>query len=172
MLWSNVERRINAVARLLEHAEATGVGNVAKSSYYRSAIILLCTVVEGMVYELVKKHTSSPRHVISKAIKYIEKYKISSIDRASNFNFENLFICEKLENEISIDGKGADFGKFNLHLKNHHIISESEYKTLDWVRNERNKLHLQGLNTPDTGYTKTKIEKIGKIISFLGEKIH
>ncbi len=168
MLWSNVEKRINAATRLLEHTELAGLGNTAKSSYYRSAIILLCTVVEGMVYELVRKHTSPPSHTFYDSVKYKEKHKLPATDIGSS---EDLFICTKIQENVSINDKGADFGKFNIYLKNHKIITQREYSALNWARNERNKVHLQSLNTPDTGYTKAKINKIGKIISFLESRI-
>jgi hypothetical protein len=168
MLWDNVDRRISAAARLLAHAEIAGVGNTAKSSYYRSAIILLCTVVEGMVYELVKKHTTPPNHIFNTNTKYIEKYKIPL---GVLGNTDPLFIFVKKEENVSINDKGADFGKYIMYLKNHNIVTKTEYQNLNWSRLERNKIHVQGLTTPDTGYTKAKIEKIGKIISFLEKKI-
>ncbi len=169
MLWNNVERRINAAARLLEHTETSGMGNTAKSSYYRSAIILLCTVVEGMVYELVKKYTTPPDHILiprSKTFKSKHRFPLTVFGSATQ-----IVLCEELEEDICIDDTRADFGKFNIYLKNHKHISPAQYKNLNWVRIERNKVHLQGLNTPDTGYTKAKIERIGKVISFLEAKI-
>lgn len=168
MLWNNAERRVDAATRLLGHAETSGIGNTAKSSYYRSAIILLCTVVEGMVYELVKKHTTSPKHVFNTNSKFIEKYRISA---GVLGNAEPIYICIKQDEEVSINDKGADFGKYIIYLKNNNLVTKSEYENLNWARLERNKIHVQGLTTPDTGYTKAKIEKIGKIISFLEKKI-
>ena len=69
-------------------------------------------------------------------------------------------ICEKLIKNVHIDDSGVQFGKLNLYLKNNKIINQREYRILDKVRNERNKIHLQGLKFTDTGYTKDKIKGI------------
>ncbi len=169
MIWDNVERRISAAARILEHTEAPGISNIAKSSYYRSAIIILCTVVEGMVYELVKKHTTAPEHLVilkSKTYKFRHKIPNSVFGGVSNFA-----ICEEVNEDISIDDTRLDFGKFNIYLKNKKHVTVSQFNILNSIRLERNKIHVQGLNSPDTGYTKLKIEKIGKALNFLESKI-
>jgi len=64
MLRENIIRRLKAVIVLLQHVDTPGISNEAKSSYYRSAIIIESTIVEGLVYELVKKHTMSSGNVL------------------------------------------------------------------------------------------------------------
>jgi len=64
MFWDNLDRRITAVAIQINHAEKGNVANIAKSAYYRSAIILICTIVEGLVYQLAKKHAGPHPHII------------------------------------------------------------------------------------------------------------
>ena len=134
MLWDNLDRRISAAARLLEHVAVAGTGNTAKVLDYRSALILLCTVVEGMVYELVKKNTLPPKHIFHQSTRYVEKH---TIPQNTINNIQSFFICEKYKDDISIDDNGADFGKFNLYLKNRNLVTSSEYKALNWARNER-----------------------------------
>ena len=114
MLRENVKRRLDAAGRLLEHTEAAGIGNAAKSSYYRSAIILLCTIIESLVYELVKKNTAPPKHIIGVATEYVEKFKIPAGALGTQ---ADLSICEKARKNIEIDDHAADFGKLNLFLK-------------------------------------------------------
>jgi hypothetical protein len=57
MIWKNIARRIGVAILLLENANTKGITTSDKSSYYRSALIILSTVVEGLSYELVKKET-------------------------------------------------------------------------------------------------------------------
>ncbi|MCB9798528.1 hypothetical protein H6758_02280 [Candidatus Nomurabacteria bacterium] len=168
MFKDNVNRRITAVSVQLSHAEKKGISNVAKSSYYRAAIILLCTIIEGFVYQLVKRSTPKPKHVIDKAREYPIKHKIPAKSLGIS---TDLYICEKKEKEISIDDKGVTFGRLNLYLKDKSIISESQYKILDKVRTERNKIHLQSLESNDTGYTKKKFNELAKSLDFLLKKL-
>jgi hypothetical protein len=161
MLQENVERRLGAAGRLIEHSETPGLGNAAKSSYYRSAIILLCTIVEGLAYELAKKHTTAPKHIIGRTTKYIDKHSIPSGALGTS---GNLTICDKIKIDFGIDDDEATFAKLNIFLKNENVVPLSIYNSLNWTRIERNKLHFHRLNTPDTGYTRAKIERISRLI--------
>ena len=168
MFWQNVKRRLTAVAILLRQAEIKGISNTAKSSYYRAATILLCSVIEGMVYQLVKKHTNKAGNIIDKSYDHKQIHKIPN----KVFGMGNeICICEKLIKNVHIDDSGVQFGKLNLYLKNNKIINQREYRILDKVRNERNKIHLQGLKFTDTGYTKDKVKGISKPTDFLTNKL-
>lgn len=167
MFWKNLERRITAIAIQLGHADAPGVGTVAKSSYYRAATILLCTAVEGMVYQLVKKHTN-PHNRIEKIKDLKELHKVP---RSVFGTVGDVYLCERVYRDLCIDDNGVTFGKLNNFLKNRGIISDAEYKMLNLVRKERNKIHLQGLSVSDTGYTKSRFNEISKPLDFLTNKL-
>ena len=167
MFRKNAQRRLMAAGFLVERAKTLGITNAEKSSYYRSASILLATVVEGMTYELVKKHTSTPDHIIATRSENKVRHKIPS----TTFGTPNdLVICECVKSHISIKDRGITFEQLNIFLKKERIITEVEYKALDWVRVERNKIHLQGMETSDTGYTKAKIERISGIVRWLDRR--
>lgn len=167
IFWENLERRIIAMAIQLNHTEKPGVSNMAKSSYYRAAIILLCTAIEGMVYQLVKKHTQ-PNNSLGQTKHFQELHRIPQ----NIFGSPGIFcLCEQVKKNIHIDDNGVGFGKLNLFLKNKQLITEGEYEMLDLVRIERNRIHLQGLSNDDTGYTKTKFNKISKTLEFLLKKL-
>ena len=168
MLWVNIQRRLVAVGIQVEHAETGGISNTAKSSYYRSAIILSCTVVEGMVYELVKKSTTHIGNIVGSSFEHKER---SKFPKAAFGITQDIIFCEKVRKDTHIDDSGVDFGKLNIYLKNNRIVSDKEFALLNWIRLERNKIHLQGLSTPDTNYTKAKVEKIGKAIVLLVSKL-
>lgn len=170
MLIKNISRRIDSVKIILSNLFNSNISNSAKSSYYRSALILLYTIVEGLTYELVKRSTTHNGHVIGIKTKHKEKHIIKSGVFNSSCNF---YICEKVKSDILIsDTTGdADFGKLIIYLKNNKLISETEYKLIHWVQKERNKIHLQGLTFPDVGYNKLKLKKTNKIIGILVTKI-
>lgn len=168
MFWDNIDRRITAVSVQLNHAEKKGISNVAKSSYYRAAIILLCTIIEGLVYQLVKKSTRGPKHVIHISKKYSPRHKIPGENLETQKDF---YICDLSEEKIGINDNSVGFGKLNVYLKNKNVINTPEYTILENVRKERNKIHLQGLDSSDTGYTKRKFNKLAKSLDFLLKKL-
>lgn len=167
MFWRNTTRRLTAIAVQLGHARNPKINTVAKSSYYRSATLLLHTIIEGAVYQLVKKH-AAPSHNLEK-IK--EHKKLHEIDKSVFGTTEDVYICEKVVKDLHIDDNGVTFAKLNLYLKHKGIITSTQYRNLESIRKERNKLHLQGLTTSDTGYTKKKFSKATKTLDFLFKKI-
>ncbi len=168
MIFENAKRRLHAVGVLLENISATGISNNTKSSYYRSVLILLSTIVEGLVYELVRRSTISTGHVVDEKTEHAEKYKIPAAVLGAKNDY---YLCEKTKKKVLIADNGVTFGVLNNYLKNKRIVSLAEYKLLDWSRKERNKLHLQSLTLPDTGYTKSKIDKMGSAVFFLLKKM-
>lgn len=168
MFWGNVRRRIRNIILLLENAEQKGISNKTKSSYYRAAMILACTLVEGMVYELARKSTIGTDHVVGDRTEHKEKHPIpSAIFGTANHHC----ICEKVKTIRHLDDKGFDFSEMNMFLRNKRIIPISVYENLEWVRKERNKIHIQGLTGKDTGYTKAKIDRTAGAFGFLIGKV-
>jgi hypothetical protein len=168
MLSENLEKRITAITIQLRHADAKGVSTVAKSSYYRAASVLMCTIVEALVYELVRKNTLQNGHIIEQSIEHKQLHKIPLKVFSTP---EDVFLCQKVTKDVHLDDNGVTFGKLNIYLKNKGIVTAAEYKSLNYVREERNKLHLQGLRSSDIGYTKSRFDKLSEPLNFLIPKI-
>jgi len=166
MLQENLERRITAIAIQIGHAEAKKISNVARSAHYRSAIILTCTVVEGLVYNLVKKKTAGGKRAVETKVEY---KKLHSVPK-SVFGKQGIVIMQEKEKKLFVSDEELSFQKMNRFLKRKKIITDSEFNKLEYVRRERNRIHLQALNDLDTGYTKQKLQKVTEPIEFLTEK--
>lgn len=168
MFWPNVKKRLTAIAVQIGQAEKRGISNIAKSSYYRAATILTTTIIESVVFHLVKEDIKKTNNIFEKEVLHKQLHKLPK----SLFNdVDGFYICQRIEKDVYIDDEGITFGKMNLHLKHKGIITQNEYKKLEFVRKERNKLHLQGLNKLDTGYTKKKFERITESLYLLLEKV-
>ena len=165
MFAQNLRKRITAIIIQLTHADAQNISNVAKSSYYRAAAVLICTVVEGLVYYLVAKHSNRGIIGIRKELKQLHAIPSSVLKEG------DIVLAKKITTDIHINDEGVNFQKLNQYLKKHSIISNSEFKKLQFVRTERNKLHVQGIKGPDVGYTKKKIQKLTEPMDFLTKKI-
>jgi hypothetical protein len=169
MIWDNILRRLNAIKLIIQNTnkENGQLNTIEKSSYYRSIIIIFYTVIEGLVYELVKKETTAPDHVFEKT----EVFKSICTIKSSTFGIpKGVKLYRKEKKDLKIDDNGATFGKLNLFLKNRKIISPKEYSLIEWARTERNKLHVQGLTKPDIGYTFKKVKKASKVAEILVKK--
>ena len=165
-IYRNSSRRLRAATNLLELAAVKGVSNSKKSIYYQSAMILYCSIAEALTYELVRNLTISSGHVVSETTEYKELLRIKSKTLSST---NDLFICLKNKKNLLLDD--ADFGKYLIFLKNNKSISYPKYVQLNWVRVERNKIHMQGIQELDVGYTKKKIERVANCINYLLDKI-
>lgn len=168
MFWENVKRRITAVAIQLTHAEEDGKSNLAKSAYYGSATMLVSTIVEGLVYHLAKKHTTNNGNIVDNLIELKKIHQIPTGILGRN----DICLCKSSVKDINIDDDGVTFQRLNRFLRKNTIISEKELRALDYVRKERNKLHLQGLDVQDIGYTKSKFNRVAKPVDFLTRKIN
>lgn len=168
LIFSNARRRFIAATSLIKLAEIKGTSNTRKSLFYQSAILLFCSIAEGLAYALVKKHIADNGCQMEKTTEYKEMQKICLTD-SSVLVDPDLFICKKVKKDLSPDE--ADFGKFIIFLKNNNLVSYARYKQLNWIRKERNKIHLQGIKSKDIGYTKDKLNRIGDSISYLVDKL-
>lgn len=168
MLWENILRRLNAVKCLAQHVRTiTGLSTREKSSYHRSILIILSSIVEGLLYEIVKKNTVAPDHVFSSSVEYGEVCNIKSAVLGTT---SDVHLYRRKNVDMTINDEGATFARFNLFLKHKKLINTRQYQTLEWVRKERNRLHIQGLVESDIDYTDAKVNRVSKAIKFLLDK--
>lgn len=166
MIHENIKKRIVAITIFINDAN-NAKSTVAKSAYYRSAIMLTCTVIESLVYLLVEKDTANKGHVFFRRIRYKERHTLP----ANVTGGDNLVIAEKIKQDLRISDNDVTFDKLNRYLVKNGIVSGDQFKKLDYTRKERNKLHLQGLSIPDTGYTKSKFIKVSEPLAFIVKKL-
>lgn len=168
MIWKNILRRMIAVGYLTTRVRSAHLSTREKSSYYRAILIILCSIVEGLVYALVKKHTSPPNHEFEKLSEYTEVCNIPAVTLGTR---HNVHLYRKVKTLRGIDDDGASFARYNFFLRDKKIINKRQYLTLNSIRKERNRLHIQGLSAPDINYTDVKVKRMAKAIKFLVTKI-
>lgn len=164
-LIANLLRRLRVSGSLLALA-GNAKGNTQKSDFYRSAAIVASSIVEALVYELVRRNTTAPDHVIDITSVHQELHKIKSGVLSLP---HDVFLCKKNKKNLNLND--ADFGKMLIFLKNKKLITYPKYTQLDSIRIARNKIHVQGVKGKDVGYTKTKTDKVGEAIDYLIAKL-
>ena len=157
----NFVRRTTATIVQVNNTKRKGVSNVAKSSYYRSAIILTCSIVEGFVFQLAKTYSKKNKNIIEE----ISELRIIHDIPENVFNKKDIVIAEKQKRKVIISENGnISFRKLNNYLKKEKVVSQKLFSQLEMVRKERNKIHIQSLKGKDTGYTKSKLIQVSKPI--------
>jgi len=163
LFWENVERRYVDIAAQISHAQENKVSSTAKSGYYRAAIILACTIVEGLLYKLVQ--SKAPSNIINEVKRYKHPHSIPG-----QYSEKNLVLCIE-EKETVVLSTQTTFNELIKLCRSKSWLSANECNRLDSVKKLRNRIHLQSLQTEDRNYTKTGLEKVFKVVIFLSEKL-
>lgn len=164
IFFNNIKRRMIDITVQVKHASQKGISNQAKSGYYRFAILLACTISEGLLFRLVKENLDKNGGKMGEAIVY--KYPYNIPPRYLN-NKTVLCIQEKKEILLSNQTK---FSELIQYANKNKIINEKEKIQLEKIMRLRNRIHLQSLRKQDSGYTKKKLDKVFNVIHCLVKK--
>jgi hypothetical protein len=164
---NNVARILGDISVLAVHLKTPGLSNTAKSAYYRAVIILACTVVEALVYEVIKAKNSGGNPVICSKKEFRHKQSISSTITGG----VSLVICEPRQMDTLLEDSTCKFQDMNKFCKDNGYVTAKEFERLNYVRTKRNNIHVQGIQNRDRGYTKQQFKLIFEAILFLIPKI-
>lgn len=160
----NIERRIIDIVVQINHASQSGISNQAKSGYYRFAILLACTIVEGLLFELVKKNLAETGGNMGTAINYKYPHNIPP-----GYLVERAVLCIQEKTDIKLTNQ-TKFSELIKYSSENKLVSKQEKFKLEKMMRLRNKIHLQSLEEKDSGYTKQKLDDIFSIIDYLVRK--
>lgn len=164
IFFNNIKRRIIDIAVQVKHASKKGISNQAKSGYYRFAILLACTIAEGLLFRSVKKCIDEKGGGMGMAIMYKDPHCIPD-----KYTKEKTVLCIQKRTEISLSNQ-TKFCELIKYASENGIVSTREKKKLEKMMRLRNKIHLQSLESRDGGYTKQKLDDIFSIIDYLAKK--
>lgn len=169
LVYRNVDRRMRAIVLLVKKAKEAKNNN-DKSCYYRSAVYLLCTIGEALAYELAKLSSIGEGHVIT--VKSKKKYvQMHEIPAGSLGLAHETYLCRREPEKVNLLKDVVFFSTLLDFLYEKNILKQKEYLSLNWVKDERNNIHLQSLNEPDIGFTLEKVKKISRRLRVLTFKI-
>jgi hypothetical protein len=166
-LSENIIKNIEYVAIL--HQQAQNVHPPARTVYYKSATMFAASVVEALMYELVKRHSQEHDEPVSVRKSHSEVYPLPDEIKYGSSS-KKLVIAERKQMKKDMEDY-ITFNDLNDYCKNHEILEPKEYDKLDYVREKRNQIHLQSLESLDTGYTKRQLNAVSSRIDMLMDKL-
>lgn len=164
IFFKNIQRRIIDIAVQTKHASQKGISNQAKSGYYRFAILLACTIAEGLLFRLLKNHIDKNGGSMGVSVVYKNPHNIPD-----KYTKEKTVLCIQKKIEISLSNQ-TKFSELIDYASKNNLISKKEKTKLENMMRLRNKIHLQSLDNKDSGYTKRKLDNIFIVIDYLAKK--
>ena len=118
---------------------------------------LLASAVEAMVFIIVKEFcTKNPSDIIHRSTyKYQPLYRLP-ISFLKNKDV-SIALCEERKEDF-VWKDMIDFQSLNQIGLKYKVFSKGLYNTLEKVRTQRNRIHLQSLQEKDQKYTKRDVE--------------
>jgi hypothetical protein len=168
VFFDNIERRIQDIAVQARHASVSGISNQAKSGYYRFAILLACTIAEGLLFHIVKKKVDENGGVMGECTSLIEPYQIPN-RYAKHSVDETIVFCVSKKSQIRLSNQ-TKFNDLISYANKNGIITKLEKVKIEKIMRLRNKIHLQSLSERDNGYTKKRLNKVFDVINLLLNK--
>lgn len=164
VFFNNIKRRMIDIAVQVKHADQKGISNQAKSGYYRFAILLACTIAEGLLFRLVKRRLDENGGIMAEGTVYKYPHNIPP-----RYLKEKTVLCiqEKVNIFLSNQTKLSELIDYASRSK---LIAKKEKVKLEKMMRLRNKIHLQSLRDKDNGYTKQKLDNIFSIVDYLAKK--
>lgn len=164
IFFQNLERRIVDIAVQVRHASEKNISNQAKSGYYRFAILLACTIAEGLLFRVVEDYLKKTGESIGEIIVYKHPHNIPE-----KYTKERTVLCIQEKKEISLSNQ-TKFSELISFASKNGLVSKKEKLKLENIMRLRNRIHLQSLEGLDNGYTKRKLDDIFSIINYLVKK--
>ncbi len=164
IFFNNIQRRIIDITVQTKHASQKGISNQAKSGYYRFAILLACTIAEGLLFKLVEKYLDRNKGKMGEEIVYKYPHNIPP-----RYLKEKTVLCIQQKKEIYLSNQTKLSELIEYSTKNKLISDNAKIKLIKMMR-LRNKIHLQSLTDKDSGYTKQKLEDIFNVVDYLIKK--
>lgn len=165
-LNTNVFRSIEDVAALIGHAKQ--VSGRARSGYYRTGFLLIASIVEAVLYHFIELEIASNPSICS-LVKNEKIKKINILNSKMIGTSKEVWVVESLK--INYDHRKSTFNEMIGFCRDTRLLSEYYCDRLDYVRNKRNEIHLQTLNTTSWQYNISMLERAAKVADMIYAKL-
>jgi hypothetical protein len=157
----NIEWNIEQIALFVREAARKKLRK-QRSGYYKAAFLFSASIVEAVVFTIIKKFCLS-----NKQVTHRQEYNYKCLHNLPKNLFGNaqgdIMICERVI--LGFQWKGSmDFQSLNEIGKKYKLFNKRLYNKLDQIRKKRNRIHIQSLQRKDHRYTKQDIEYVTSVL--------
>ena len=141
-------------------SKADSLKGRAKAPYYKASYIFLASIVESMLYLLIKLHCDLNDALKDKSSdkKLIKKIRLNSAQMGTT---KKLWVAEDKKVPFALDK--ADFYSMINFCRETGILKNRVCESLDIVRKKRNEVHLHTFS--HASYTKRMLDTPGRLVS-------
>lgn len=160
----NIKWNIGLIATQVRHADDAQTR--AKSGYYKLSVLLCASAVEALLYILLSKKIGCSG-VLKTEKKHFESSAFPSPYIPTG---EDWVMCKRRDRQILLSNK-TDFIHLSEACLEQHLISKKLFEKVKWIRTERNKIHLHGLNNIERRCTMKDLERASSVMNELLKKV-
>ena len=159
VIFDNIEWTIEQVAVFI--VEAKDKPRNQRSHYYKAAYFFTASIVEALVFLIVKKYCEANKINTRKQYTYDLLHNLPKEIMAGKHKSVGIYAKNEHDFEWKDD---LDFHKLNEIAKINGILDEKLVRKLENVRRRRNRIHMQSLKRKDHRYTKRDVDSASSAI--------
>lgn len=167
-LADNLIRRLRDAVVYTNLAEKSGISTTAKSAYLRAAIMVHASIVEGLVFWVIRKQAGLMNPSVGK---YTQHKNVQKIINPTFSGFPGLALIMDEEKDIFLESRQCGFEVMNKYCLEKGIVNQREFQKLEYVRKKRNVIHIHTLNGSDRGYTSAVLNRMNQAIDVMISKL-
>ncbi len=156
-LKENLGVSLQYILFLLSVFETNPPSGSLRYSIGKNIIQSTAGIVEALLHHWLEREIEDGRVTIQKAFPEESNYVFLK-KLVVDCKGEEIVMCKKKKRQVSLEGE-VKFLDINKALKRTSLITESQFKELEKLRKQRNKIHLKGLKEDDFVFTKKQIEE-------------
>lgn len=167
IFWGNI--RWNIRHTIVQHRLATTTRGRNKSGFYKTAILLGCSVVEALAHRYLEQEmVKLPESKIP--LLDWECFESQVLPDSFSVSGIPLAVCRRRRPKFEIDS-WTEFAKVNSICLKLKLFSEPFYQKIDTVRIMRNKIHLQSLERVETSWSRKDFNRMSSVMLKLVDKV-
>jgi hypothetical protein len=166
VLDTNIQATIYDISTQVGHALT--VSGRARTGYYRVASLLAASIVEALLYHLIEKESARDPSILNR-VQSTKQTRLLSLNSATLGTAKTLWIAEVEKNDFTL--KGAMLNDMNDFCLKTGLIGPRLYASINFVRDKRNEIHLQGSGTASRRFNGQTLDRIAKVIVQLYNKL-
>jgi len=166
VLNKNIQATLEDI--LVQIGHANDVNGRARTGYYKTSVLLAASVVEALLYHLLEKECTANPSLYGQVKSLTHKQRLE-LNKTTFSTTKTFWICEVIE--VNFVLRKANFQAMNKFAKQTNIISPRLFNSLEFVRETRNKIHLQSLSSSSRQFNARTVDRIARVMDQVYNKI-